>query len=184
MEVSGGYKLKPGERAPPFTLPNVDGRTVGLDSFAGSKALVVAFWCNHCPYVRAYERRFVAWADEARTRGVGVVAINSNDEVNYPEDSFEHMVVRAREQGYNFPYLRDKEQVVAERYGAQCTPHFLVFDESFHLVYQGRFDDNKDHPDQVKERYLPDAVDALLAGKPVPRAQTWAIGCSVKWSAG
>ena len=182
MEVSGGYKLKTGERAPPFDLPNVDGRRVSLDSFAGSKALVVAFWCNHCPYVRAYEKRFVAWADEARTRGVGVVAINSNDETNYPEDSFENMVVRAREQGYNFPYLRDADQTVANAYGAQCTPHFLVFDGTFHLVYQGRFDDNKDRPEDVKERYLPDVVDALLAGRKPARDMTWAIGCSVKWT--
>lgn len=181
MEVSGGYKLKVGERAPPFDLPNVDGRRVQLHDFAGSKALVVAFWCNHCPYVRAYERRFVEWADAVRPMGVGVVAINSNDEVNYPEDSFDHMVTRAKEQGYNFPYLRDRDQSVAHLYGAQCTPHFLVFDSGFRLQYQGRFDDNKDKPDQVKEGYLPDAVDAMLAGRPVPRDTTWAIGCSVKW---
>lgn len=182
MEVSNGYKMKPGERAPPFALPNVDGALVGLESFAGSKALVVAFWCNHCPYVRAYEERFVEWADAVRPRGVGVVAINSNDETNYPEDSFEHMVARAREHGYNFPYLRDKDQRVANLYGAQCTPHFLVFDREFHLVYQGRFDDNKDHPGQVKERYLPDVVDALLAGQKPKRDMTWAIGCSIKWT--
>lgn len=182
MEVSGGYRMKIGERAPPFELPNVDGRRVALDSFAGSKALVVAFWCNHCPYVRAYEKRFVAWADEVRPLGVGVVAINSNDETNYPEDSFEHMVTRAREQRYNFPYLRDADQKVATMYGAQCTPHFLVFDAEFKLAYQGRFDDNKDHPDKVKERYLPDAVDALLAGRRPARDMTWAIGCSIKWT--
>jgi peroxiredoxin len=172
--------MKTGERAPPFDLPNVDGKNVQLHDFAGSKALVVAFWCNHCPYVRAYERRFVEWADEVRPRGVGVVAINSNDEVNYPDDSFEHMVARAKEQGYNFPYLRDRSQAVATAYGAQCTPHFLVFDSAFHLVYQGRFDDSKD-PAGVKERHLPDVVEALLAGRPVPRDTTWAIGCSIKW---
>lgn len=181
MEVSGGYKLKTGDHAPPFELSNVDGRRVALDSFAGSKALVVAFWCNHCPYVRAYEERFVAWADEVRKQGVGIVAINSNDETNYPEDSFDHMVARANEFGYTFPYLRDAKQGVATLYGAQCTPHFLVFDERFHLAYQGRFDDNKDHPEAVKERYLPAAVDALIHGKPVPRDATMAIGCSIKW---
>ena len=182
MEVSGGYKLKTGERAPPFDLPNVDGRRVQLHDFSGSKALVVAFWCNHCPYVRAYERRFVEWAERVRPLGVGVVAINSNDEANYPEDSFEHMVTRAKEQGYNFPYLRDRDQRVAHLYGAQCTPHFLVFDADMRLRYQGRFDDNKDKPDQVKERYLPEAVEALLAGRAPSREVTWAIGCSVKWS--
>ena len=181
MEVSAGYKLKTGERAPPFELQNVDGKRVGLHDFAGSKALVVAFWCNHCPYVRAYERRFVDWADAVRAKGVGVVAINSNDEVNYPEDAFEHMVTRAKEQGYGFPYLRDKDQRVATAFGAQCTPHYLVFDKDFQLAYQGRFDDNKDRPDQVKERYLPDAVDALLAGRTPTRDMTWAIGCSIKW---
>ena len=182
MEVTGGYRMKPGERAPPFDLPNVDGRRVALDSFAGSKALVVAFWCNHCPYVRAYERRFVDWADKVRPLGVGVVAINSNDETNYPEDAFEHMVTRAREQRYNFPYLRDADQKVATMYGAQCTPHFLVFDKDLRLAYQGRFDDNKERPEEVKQRYLPDVVDALLAGKPAPRSETWAIGCSIKWT--
>lgn len=181
MEVSGGYKLRPGDHAPPFALRNVDGKTIELSSFAGAKALVVAFWCNHCPYVRHYEKRFVLWADEARKRGVGVVAINSNDETNYPEDSFEHMVARAKEQGYTFPYLRDEDQTVATAYGAQCTPHFLVFGASHKLAYQGRFDDNKEHPDQVKERYLPDAVDAILAGGRPARDMTWAIGCSIKW---
>lgn len=181
MEVSSGYKMRTGEHAPPFELPNVDGKRVALDSFAGSKALVVAFWCNHCPYVRAYERRFVEWADKVRPLGVGVVAINSNDETNYPEDSFEHMVARARDAGYNFPYLRDADQKVATMYGAQCTPHFLVFDREFHLVYQGRFDDSKE-PAHVKERYLPDVVDALLAGRTPARDMTWAIGCSIKWT--
>jgi thiol-disulfide isomerase/thioredoxin len=142
----------------------------------------VAFWCNHCPYVRSYERRFVEWADEARRRGVGVVAICSNDETNYPDDDYPHMVQRAREQGYNFPYLRDRDQAVAHRYGAQCTPHFLVFDQDFRLRYQGRFDDDRDGRN-VKQRYLPDAVDALLAGRDPPAPQSWAIGCSIKWSA-
>jgi len=181
MEVSGGYKLKTGARAPDFELPNVDGKHVALNDFAGAKALVVAFWCNHCPYVRAYEPRFVTWADEARKHGVGIVAINSNNERDYPEDSFDHMVLRAKEHGYNFPYLRDIDQSVATAYGAQCTPHFLVFDHGLRLAYQGRFDDNKDRPDLVKERYLPDAVDALLTGRAPPHEMTWAIGCSVKW---
>src|SRR5439155_2084778 len=107
MEVTNGYKLQPGERAPNFALPGVDGGREGsfeLASFAGSKALVVAFWCNHCPYVHSYEPRVVAWADEARKRGVGFVAINSNDETSYPEDAYPHMVARAREKKYNFPY--------------------------------------------------------------------------------
>jgi peroxiredoxin len=183
VEVSVGYKLKPGDRAPPFALPGIDGGREGvfeLASFAGSKALVVVFWCNHCPYVRSWERRLVAWAEDARKRGVGVVAICSNDETNYPEDDYPHMVQRAKEQGYNFPYLRDKDQKVAHAYGAQCTPHFLVFDKDFHLAYQGRFDDDRDGTN-VKKRYVPDAVDALLAGRAPPVPQSWALGCSIKW---
>jgi hypothetical protein len=129
-----------------------------------------------------YEPRFVAWADGARKRGVGVVAINSNDETSYPEDGWPSMVARAREQRYPFPYLRDEDQSVAEAFGAACTPHFLVFDASFHLRYQGRFDDEKDEA-RVRVRYLPEAVDALLAGREPPVAQSWAIGCSIKWSA-
>ena len=184
MEVSSPYKLKLGERAPDFSLPGYHaGReaTFTLSDVAGSKALVVAFWCNHCPYVQSYERRFVEWADEARRRGVAVVAICSNDEVNYPEDDYAHMVQRAKAQGYNFPYLRDKDQRAATAYGAQCTPHFLVFDEDFKLQYQGRFDDDREGKN-VKKRYLPDAVDALLAGRDPPVPQSWAIGCSIKWS--
>jgi peroxiredoxin len=181
MEVSGGYLLKTGDRAPPFELPSVDGGVVSLESLVGAKALVVAFWCVHCPYVGAYERRFVQWSDEVRAKGVAVVAINSNDEADHPEDSFAHMVTRAAQEHYLFPYLRDEEQRVATAYGAQCTPHFLVFGPDQRLRYQGRFDDNKDHPDAVKERYLPTAVEAILSGRPVPRETTWAIGCSVKW---
>lgn len=184
MEVKSGYKLQPGDRAPAFELPGIEGgreASFGLSSFAGAKALVIVFWCNHCPYVRAYEERFVAWAEGARKRGVGVAAINANDEENYPEDSWEHMVVRAKEKRYSFAYLRDKDQTVAVAYGAACTPHFLLFDKDFRLAYQGRFDDNKDHPEQAKHHYLADAVDALLAGKRPPLDQSWAIGCSIKW---
>ena len=197
MEVSGGYKLKTGDRAPPFELPNVDGARMGLASFAGAKALVVAFWCNHCPYVRAHERRVIGLAERMRPRGVAFVAINSNDEANYPEDSFGHMVARHKEMGYTFPYLRDKDQVAARDYGAACTPQFLLFDRDLRLAYQGRFDDDPDPKGLATaalggtptaapkggptERYLEDAIEAVLAGRKPPRETTWAIGCSIKW---
>jgi thiol-disulfide isomerase/thioredoxin len=184
MEVQGGYKLQPGDRAPPFVLRGVDGEREAifeLASFAGARSLVVAFWCNHCPYVRSYERRFVEWAERARREGVGIVAINANDEAAYPEDDWAHMVVRAREQRYPFPYLRDEDQRVAREYGAQCTPHFLVFDRDFRLAYQGRFDDDRDNAERAKQRYVPEAVEALLAGRAPSVAQSWAIGCSIKW---
>lgn len=197
MEVSAPYKLKTGDRAPPFELPNVDGTRIGLASFAGSRALVVAFWCNHCPYVRAHERRFIDFAERMRPLGVACVAINSNDERNYPEDSFAHMVARHLEMGYTFPYLRDEKQVVAADYGAACTPQFLAFDADLRLAYQGRFDDDPDpkgvaakalggaggaaRKGEATERYLEDAVTALLEGRKPPRESTWAIGCSIKW---
>ena len=183
MEVTSGYKLKAGDRAPDFSLPGIDGGRedrFDLSNFVGSHALVVAFWCNHCPYVRSYERRFVDWADAVRKRGVGVVAINSNDETNYPEDSYAHMVERAKEQGYNFPYVRDRDQKAAHAFGAQCTPHFILFGRELRLRYQGRFDDDREGK-HVKQRYLPEALDALLAGREPPVAQSWAIGCSIKW---
>ena len=197
MEVSAPYKLKTGDHAPPFELPNVDGARMSLANFAGSKALVVAFWCNHCPYVRAHEKRFIDFAERVRPLGVACVAINSNDETNYPEDSFEHMVARHKEMGYTFPYLRDRDQVVARDYGAACTPQFLVFDADQRLAYQGRFD-NDPNPKglavqalggtpgaaqrgEATERYVEDAVAALLAGRRPPRETTWAIGCSIKW---
>ncbi len=183
MEVSSGYKLAPGTPAPTFSLPGVDGKTYTLSELPASKALVIAFWCNHCPYVRAYEKRFIEWSREAMARGVQVLAICSNDAVNYPDDDFASMKRRAAELNYPFPYLRDDDQSVATAYGGECTPHFQVFDENRRLAYQGRFDDNKDDASAVKERYLPEVVDALMAGRPSPRDSTWAIGCSIKWSA-
>lgn len=182
MEVSGGYKLKTGTPAPAFDLPGVDGKRVSLDALPPAKALVVAWWCNHCPYVQAYESRFVDWAHDAMKRGVQVVAINANDARLYPDDDFASMQRRAQEKGYPFPYLRDEDQSTARAYGGECTPHFQVFDQDRKLVYQGRFDDNKDDPAGVKERYLPDVVEALLQDRPAPMQQTWAIGCSIKWS--
>lgn len=180
MEASS-YPLRPGAPAPDFALPGVDAKTWRLADFASSPALVVAFWCNHCPYVRAYEDRLIEYAREAHPRGVAVVAISSNETENYPEDDFPHMVERARSKAYPFPYLRDEDQAVAKAYGAQCTPHFLVFGPERRLVYQGRFDDSKDKPEGVRLRYLPDAVDDVLAARAVRTPETWAIGCSIKW---
>lgn len=180
MEVTS-YALRPGAPAPPFALPATDGTTVALDDMKDAPALVVAFWCNHCPYVRAWEPRFVAWAREALERGVAVVAISSNDVAAYPQDSFDNMRARAVEQGYGFPYLFDETQDVARAYGAAVTPHFFVFGPDRRLVYQGAFDDNKEDPASVKRAYVPDAVRAALVGARAPVAEAPAKGCSVKW---
>lgn len=114
-------------------------------------------------------------------RGVGFVAINSNDDRAYPDDRFERMVSRAREKGYPFPYLRDESQEVARAYGALVTPHPMLFDAERRLLFQGRIDDNHEHPEAVRHRYLEAALEAALAGRPIERTELPVLGCSVKW---
>jgi peroxiredoxin len=173
--------LKIGDRAPGFSLLGVDGKSYGLEDFKDKKAVIVMFSCNHCPYVKAYEDRFVEIQGDYKEKGVVLVAINSNDDRIYPEDSFENMKVRAKQKGFNFPYLRDKTQKVARAYGAERTPEVFVFDEKRVLRYHGRIDDNVYEPSQVRQHYLRDALDALLKGRKVPVEDTEPVGCTVKW---
>jgi peroxiredoxin len=173
--------LAVGSKAKPFSLPAVDGKTYKLESFADKQVLVIIFSCNHCPYVQAYEERIIAIQKDYAERGVQVLAINSNDDVNYPEDNFDNMVKRAREKKFNFPYLRDASQEVAKSYGATHTPHIFLFDGNRELVYTGKIDDNWQEPNKVKRQYLREAVNALLAGKQVRERETFAIGCTIKW---
>lgn len=177
------FRLHPGDPAPPFSLPGVDGKAWKLEDFADARLLAVMFWCNHCPYVQAWEGRAIELARQYGPKGVRFVAINANDDRAYPDDRFELMEARARAKGYPFPYLRDDAQAVARAYGALVTPHVLVFDAGRHLVYQGRIDDNHDHPEAVRHRYLADALDAALAGRPVGTPERSVLGCSVKWRA-
>ena len=174
--------LQVGDRAPTFNLPSVDGRTYSLDSFASTPVLVVIFSCNHCPYVQAYEDRMVTIQRDYRDRGVQFVAINANDDKNYPEDSFARMVERAKAKGFNFPYLRDATQTVAQAYGATHTPHLFVFDRERRLRYTGKIDDNWQDPSAVSRHYLREALDALLQGSAPTEAKTHAIGCTIKWA--
>lgn len=173
--------LKIGDPAPAFSLPGTDGRTYSLDGLADKPVLVVVFSCNHCPYVQAYEDRLIAIQRDYVGRGVQVVAINSNDDANYPEDSFEQMMARARARGFNFVYLRDASQAVARAYGATHTPQLFVFDRARMLRYTGKIDDNWQNPQAVTRRFLQDAIDALLNGRDPVEAQTHAIGCTIKW---
>ena len=175
------FKLHAGDVAPEFWLPGVDGKTYGLKSFESQPVLVVTFWCNHCPYVQAWEGRLVDLARRYADRGVAFAAINSNDAVAYPTDAWDYMVRRAREHGYSFPYLRDETQDVARAYGALVTPHPFVFDRERKLVFQGRIDDNYSEPDHVKHRYLEEALESTLAGKAVHPTERPVQGCSVKW---
>jgi len=114
-------------------------------------------------------------------KGVQLIAINSNETVHYPEDNFDEMVKRAKKKGFNFPYLRDEDQSIAEAFGATHTPEFFVLDEQRALRYHGKMDDNYQSPSDVKVHYLRDAVDALLTGKDVKQPETYSIGCTIKW---
>ena len=173
--------LETGSKLPEFNLPATDGKNYSPDSFGSAKVLVVMFTCNHCPYVQAYEERLVKLQADFKLKAVSFVAINSNDEKNYPLDSFENMVARAREKGYNFPYLRDKTQSVVKVFGASYTPEVFVFDQSRILQYHGRIDDNCKEPSKVTKQDLKEAIEAILSGKSVSTTNTQAIGCSVKW---
>jgi len=184
-------RLPIGSDAPPFSLPGVDGKQHSLEDYGDSRLLVIAFTCNHCPTAQAYEERLKELTNRYSSEDVAIVAISPNDdkavridELGYTEynDSLEEMKLRAAEAGYNFPYLYDGEdQKVSWAYGALVTTHILVFDEDRKLRYNGRVDDN-DNPSIAKSHDAGNAIDALLAGKPVPVEETKVFGCSVKWS--
>ena len=169
-----------GSSAPSFDLPGVDGRTHALDDYAGSRALALVQSCNHCPYVQAWEGRMIELQREYGDRGFALVAVSSNDAEAYPEDSFEEMKARATREGFNFDYLYDEEQAVARALAAERTPEVFLFDAERRLVYHGAIDDSRDEA-AVSQRYLRDAVEAVLAGREPPLAETPAVGCTVKW---
>lgn len=183
VTTADDYKLKLGDPAPPFQgLRGVDGKSYSLDSFRDRKALVVVWYCNHCPYAQAYRERMNDVAKDYMGRGVGFVAINSNDAVEYPEDAFEPMVAHADQHGLVLPYVFDETQQVAEAYGAVCTPHVLVFDHQRLLRYQGRFDGEQQTPKTGRAKEVRAALDSLLAGQKVKEPITRAFGCSIKWN--
>jgi peroxiredoxin len=171
-----------GSRCPDFHLPGTDGNIYGLKDFKGSKALLVMFICNHCPYVQAVENRIVQLSQELLKRGAQIVAISSNDAKNYPADSFANMQKQAQEKNYPFPYLYDESQKVAKLFGAVCTPDFFVYDENLLLAYRGRLDDSWKDPNQVSRQELRHAMLELLEGRTAPLSQYPSMGCSIKWS--
>jgi peroxiredoxin len=166
--------------APNFDLPGVDNRRHSLASFKDKPVLVVIFSCNHCPYVKDYEARMISIQRDYLENGVQLVAINSNNDRDYPEDAFPQMVKRSREKGFNFPYLRDESQKVVGSYGAVCTPHVFVFDDRRILRYRGRIDDSRD-ASKVTSHDLRNALDDILAGRRVRTPDTKPFGCSIKW---
>ena len=175
--------------APDFRLPATDGATYERDRLKGELGLLIAFLCNHCPYVKAVINRFVADANEAQKLGVGVAGIMSNDTQAYPQDSFENMEKFAKEHAFSFPYLYDATQETARAFDAVCTPDFFLFDSSLSLVYRGRLDSagaqRGSATDDIKRELL-EAVRALEEGRSVvaPDAQFASIGCSIKWRKG
>ncbi len=174
-----------GTAAPDFCLVNVDGKTVSLADFSEAPALVVAFICNHCPYVKHLADALAQFGHECHRRGVAMVAISSNDVSSYPADSPEQMVHEAELRGYTFPYLYDETQEVAMAYRAACTPDFYVFDGARKLAYRGQFDSSRPGGDApVTGVDLRRAVDAVINGQPVPEPQVPSLGCNIKWKTG
>jgi peroxiredoxin len=170
-----------GTKAIDFCLKGVDGNMHSLDDYKDKEVLVIVIMCNHCPYVQAVDSRLVQLQEKFAKRNVQFIGINPNDDITYPEDNFENMAKRAKEKGYNFPYLRDDDQSIARQYQAQCTPDIYVYDKERKLCYHGRVDDNWQEPDKVTSHDLNDAIEALLEGKNPSPDQHPSMGCSIKW---
>lgn len=182
FKPDGGYKV--GDVATDFKLKNVTGSMIALGDNKVAQGFIVVFTCNHCPYSVKYEDRINELNKKYAQKGYPVVAINSNDAAQYEEDNFEGMVKRAKEKDFSFPYLHDETQAIARSYGAIRTPHvYILKKEKDDLIvkYIGAIDDNADDASAVKEKYAENAVDALLASKPVNPDFTKAIGCTIKW---
>ena len=184
MVKTASTMLPLGTRAPSFSLVNVDGKTV-CDTDSAGRPLLIIFMCNHCPFVVHLRDALAAFGDEYLAKGLAIVAINSNDIENYPQDGPEEMKKEAESAGHRFPYLYDAEQDVAKAYKAACTPDFFLFDADHALVYRGQFDSSRPgNQIDVTGQDLRAACDAVLAGQEVDHNQTPGIGCNIKWKVG
>lgn len=180
--ATNGYKV--GDKVKDFKLKNVDGKVVSLADYSNVKGFIVVFTCNHCPYAKAYEQRVISLNKMYSDKGYPVIAINPNDPATVPDDSYDNMVKNAKDKGFTFPYLFDETQQVARQFGAARTPHVFVLnktDKGLQVAYIGAIDDNTEDAGSVQHKYVEDAVNALLAGKPVPVTETKAVGCTIKW---
>ena len=177
-------KIPVGTVAPDFQLKNIDNTTVSLANYSKEKGVVLVFTCNTCPYSIQYEERIIELHKTLAPKGFPVVAIQPNNPQKKPGDSFENMQKRAKEKGYPFSYLKDKDQKTADSYGAKKTPHVYVLkkqeDNSFTVEYVGAIDDNYNAPKKVKQKYVEDVVASLLKGEKPKQTNTKAIGCSIK----
>lgn len=176
-----GYNV--GDKATDFKLKNVDGKYVTMSDYPDAKGFIVIFTCNHCPYAVAYEDRMIAIDKKFKAKGFPMIAINPNDPEIAPADSYEKMQERSKEKGFTFPYLFDDGQKVYPVYGATRTPHVYLLerqDENLVVAYIGAIDDNYQDANAVEDKYLENAIEALLAGKKPAPDFTRAIGCTIK----
>ena len=182
--MPGPSGIEPGDSAPQFELPNanpaIGGETMSLRDVLGNNGAIIAFTCNHCPYVVGSEARIEGIASKAASDGIGFVGINSNAPVNYESDSWDNMVKRAN-RGMGYAYLHDESQEIASAYGAERTPEFYLLDSVGTIVYRGRLDDSPRDPSHASTSELSDAMDEMAAGNSISVQRTESIGCSVKW---
>jgi thiol-disulfide isomerase/thioredoxin len=194
MVMTASNMLELGSKAADFCLPDTEGNMVNLSDVATGKGLVVAFICNHCPYVIHIAPQLAKLAGEYQQKGIGFVAINSNDIQQYPEDDMNHMREETRLRAYPFPYLLDEEQSVAKAYAAACTPDIYLFDAQQTLIYRGQFDTSRPRrissgnydssENQASGTDLRNSMDALLRGGQVASQQIASMGCNIKWKPG
>lgn len=178
----GGYQV--GDKAMDFKLKNIDGKMVALAGNPQAKGYIVVFTCNHCPYSQAYEQRIIDLHNKYAAQGYPVVAINPNDPQIEPADSFAEMQKLAKKNKYPFAYLFDDTQQVARTYGATRTPHVFVLTraaDDFKVAYIGAIDNNTEDGNAATEKYVETAMTQIMAGKPVTKTSTKAVGCGIKW---
>ncbi len=183
MSRTPSNMLPLGTTAPEFSLQDtVTEKTLNLQALKGDKGTVIMFICNHCPFVKHVNPEIVKLAVEYGNKGIGFIAISSNDVENYPQDAPDLMKENAKKEGYTFPYLYDATQETAKAYNAACTPDFYLFDSDLELVYRGQLDDSRPgNGIPLTGNDLRSALDALLENKEIDQKQKPSIGCNIKW---
>lgn len=173
--------LQLGSVLPEFKLKGTDDKLYDTTSYSGFNAMLIIFSCNHCPYVQAYENRMKKIQQDYLKDKLLLFAINSNDDSQYPDDSFESMKIRSKEKEFNFPYLRDEDQSIAKSFGATHTPEIFLFNKEKKLNFHGKIDDKWRDESLVKNKYLRNAIDEMLKDEPISVPETFTIGCTIKW---
>lgn len=181
--LADGYQV--GDKATDFKLMDIDGKKVSMADYKDAKGFIVIFTCNHCPYSKLYEDRIIELDKKFKEQGYPVIAINANDSIKQPEDSYSKMIARADDKGFTFPYLLDADQSIAKTYGATRTPHVFLLEKDgkkYVVKYIGAIDDNAKVPGDVEEKWVEEAITSINAGKNPNPDMTKAIGCTIKWA--